>query len=133
MKKTLLSILFISMAFTTLTFGQSIAVFNYAKTTFSDQSAFRKHSEKYWHPAVDKQIKKGNLISFQSLTHGWGNEWNFVDIYEAKDFATFEKAWKEIWSESKKNTPKDEWDAQFKRVIEHKDNIWSVTSTNRKK
>ena len=66
------------------------------------------HITKYWVPMVEKEVKNGNLKSFKSLGHAMGDEWNSVDLYVAENYATWEKAWDNIISGWRDNTPQEE-------------------------
>ena len=69
-----------------------IMVVSQNKVVFSSVKDYNELSEKYWHPIFDKLVDEGKLDEWGSLNHYWGDEWNVVAYYKAKDIASFEES-----------------------------------------
>ena len=72
-----------------------IMVISQNKVVFSKMKEYQDLMEKHWNPVFDKLVDEGKLNEVGSLSHSWGDEWNIVGYYKAKDLASFEKAWSE--------------------------------------
>jgi len=83
-------------------------------------------AEKYWYPVFDKLVDDGKLDEVGALSHSWGDEWNAVTYYKAKDFASFEKAYQEGYEKWKETTPEEVRKKISKMIVEHKDNIYQI-------
>ena len=57
--------------------------------------------------SFDKLVDEGKLSEVVSLSHSWRDEWNIVGHYKAKDIASFEKAWFEVYKKFADNTPQN--------------------------
>jgi hypothetical protein len=79
----------------------------------------------YWAPVCDKLVDEGKLLSWGYMTHAWGDEWNIVEHYTAKDFATFQKAWGEGYKSFTENAPEEVQDEVGGMHTRHKDNIYT--------
>jgi hypothetical protein len=121
MKKYLIS--FLLLALVQNSFSQTLVV-GYAKMKYG--SGFQNTVKKYWIPLAEKEVEKGNLLSYSNLGHNMGDGYNNLDVYEAKNYASFQKAWDNITSQYGKNTPADVIEGHFSKVLDHKDNIYQV-------
>ena len=83
-------------------------------------------SNKYWAPAFDKLVDDGKLFSWGFLTHAWGDEWNVVVHYAAKDFASFESAWQEGLKTFTESIPEELNDEMIELILAHKDGIYTA-------
>ena len=103
-----------------------IMVVSQNKVVFSSVKEYHDLAEKYWHPVFDKLVDEGKLDEWGSLNHYWGDEWNVVGYYKAKDITSFEKAWTEGYELYKKSTPEDIRTKTQMMIIEHKDSIYQL-------
>jgi hypothetical protein len=83
-------------------------------------------TKQYWAPAFDKLVDDGKLFSWGFITHAWGDEWNVVVHYVAKDFASFESAWNEGISAFYEDTPEEINDEMINLIEAHKDGIYTA-------
>jgi len=83
-------------------------------------------AEKYWYPIFDKLVDEGKLDEVGTLSHYWGDEWNVVGYYKAKDLVSFEKAWEEGYGKWKEKTPEKVRDNLSEMIVEHKDSIYLI-------
>ena len=81
-----------------------IMVVSQNKVVFSKMKEYHDLMEKHWNPVFDKLVDEGKLNEVGSLSHSWGDEWNVVGYYKAKDLASFEKAWSEGYKNFADNT-----------------------------
>ena len=84
-------------------------------------------------PVFDKLVDDGKLIEIGSLTHSWGDEWNVVGYYKAKDLASFEKSWAQGYKKFADKTPQNVRNRITAMIIEHKDNIYQIKHSVSKK
>ena len=103
-----------------------IMVISQNKVVFSKMKEYQDLMEKHWNPVFDKLVDEGKLNEVGSLSHRWGDEWNVVGYYKAKDLASFEKAWSEGYKKFADNTPKNVRNRITAMIIEHKDNIYQI-------
>jgi hypothetical protein len=82
-------------------------------------------TNEYWAPGFDKLVDEGKLIKWSYMTHAWGDEWNIVVRYVAKDFATFLKAWGEGYKSFTESAPEEVRDEFGGMHTAHKDNIYT--------
>ena len=121
MKNTVLMIILF------VTYSQAqIMVISQNKVKFSSVKEYHELSEKYWNPVYDKLVDEGKLDEVGSLSHAWGDEWNVVGYYKAKDVASFEKAWSEGYEEYVEKTPQNVRNRIQTMIIEHKDSIYQL-------
>ena len=121
MKNTVLMIILF------VTYSQAqIMVISQNKVKFSSVKEYHELSEKYWNPVYDKLVDEGKLDEVGSLSHAWGDEWNVVGYYKAKDIASFEKAWSEGYEEYVEKTPQNVRNRIQAMIIEHKDSIYQL-------
>ena len=121
MKNTVLMIILF------VTYSQAqIMVISQNKVKFSSVKEYHELSEKYWNPVYDKLVDEGKLDEVGSLSHAWGDEWNVVGYYKAKDIASFEKAWSEGYEEYVEKTPQNVRNRIQTMIIEHKDSIYQL-------
>ena len=110
-----------------VTYSQAqIMVISQNKVKFSSVKEYHELSEKYWNPVYDKLVDEGKLDEVGSLSHAWGDEWNVVVYYKAKDVASFEKAWSEGYEEYVEKTPQNVRNRIQTMIIEHKDSIYQL-------
>lgn len=100
-------------------------VVSHHMVSLSKVGRFTELTNKYWVPSFDKLVDDGKLFSWGFMTHAWGDEWNLVFHYTAKDFATFEKAWQEGYANFAKNVPEDEEGELSEMIQAHKDGIYT--------
>ena len=103
-----------------------IMVISQNKVVFSKMKEYQDLMEKHWNPVFDKLVDEGRLNEVGSLSHSWGDEWNVVGYYKAKDLASFEKAWSEGYKKFADNTPQNVRNRITAMIIEHKDNIYQI-------
>ena len=103
-----------------------IMVVSQNKVVFSRMKEYHDLMEKHWNPVFDKLVDEGKLNEVGSLSHSWGDEWNVVGYYKAKDLASFEKAWSEGYKIFADNTPQNVRNRITAMIIEHKDNIYQI-------
>ena len=121
MKNTVLMIILF------VTYSQAqIMVISQNKVKFSSVKEYHELSEKYWNPVYDKLVDEGKLDEVGTLSHAWGDEWNVVGYYKAKDVASFEKAWSEGYEEYVEKTPQNVRNRILTMIIEHKDSIYQL-------
>ena len=121
MKNTVLMIILF------VTYSQAqIMVISQNKVKFSSVKEYHELSEKYWNPVYDKLVDEGKLDEVGTLSHAWGDEWNVVGYYKAKDVASFEKAWSEGYEEFVEKTPQNVRNRIQTMIIEHKDSIYQL-------
>ena len=82
-------------------------------------------TNEYWAPSFDKLVDEGKLISWGFITHAWGDEWNIVIHYVAKDFETFQNAWSEGLKSFTESTPEEASDELIGMISAHKDGIYT--------
>ena len=110
-----------------VTYSQAqIMVISQNKVKFSSVKEYHELSEKYWNPVYDKLVDEGKLDEVGTLSHAWGDEWNVVGYYKAKDVASFEKAWSEGYEEYVEKTPQNVRNRIQTMIIEHKDSIYQL-------
>ena len=109
-----------------------IMVVSQNKVVFSSVNEYHELAEKYWHPVFDNLVDEGKLDEWGSLNHYWGDEWNVVAYYKAKDIASFEKAWTEGYALYKESTPEEIRTKTQMMIIEHKDSIYQLKHSHSK-
>ncbi len=82
-------------------------------------------TNEYWAPGFDKLVDEGKLINWGYITHAWGDEWNVVVHYVAKDFATFQNAWNEGLKSFTESAPEEVGDELIGMISAHKDGIYT--------
>ena len=103
-----------------------IMVVSQNKVVFNKMKEYHDLMEKHWNPVFDKLVDEGKLDEVGSLSHSWGDEWNIVGYYKAKDLTSFEKAWSEGYKKFADNTPQNVRNRITAMIIEHKDNIYQI-------
>jgi hypothetical protein len=80
-------------------------------------------------PVLDDLVRQGRLTGWGVLAHSWGDEWNHVVYYTARDLNTFTTAFAEFFRVASQRDP-----TIMQRLTswctEHKDNIYTVVLTN---
>lgn len=110
-----------------VTYSQAqIMVISQNKVVFNKMKEYHELSEKFWNPVFDRLVDEGKLDEVGTLGHAWGDEWNVVGYYKAKDIASFEKAWSEGYQEFAKKTPQNVQNKIQAMIIEHKDSIYQL-------
>ena len=123
--RSMKSIVLMIILFVTYSQAQ-IMVISQNKVKFSSVKEYHELSEKYWNPVYDKLVDEGKLDEVGTLSHAWGDEWNVVGYYKAKDVASFEKAWSEGYEEYVEKTPQNVRNRIQTMIIEHKDSIYQL-------
>ena len=109
-----------------------IMVVSQNKVVFSSVKDYNELSEKYWQPIFDKLVDEGKLDEWGSLNHYWGDEWNVVAYYKAKDIASFEESWTEGYALFNESTPQNVRTKIQKMIVEHKDSIYQLKHSHSK-
>ena len=122
----------IVLLFVTYSHAQ-IMVISQNKVVFNKMKEYHELSEKFWNPVFDKLVDEGKLDEVGTLGHAWGDEWNVVGYYKAKDIASFEKAWSEGYQEFAKKTPQNVQNKIQAMIIEHKDSIYQLKHSHSRK
>ena len=130
--KTIKKIGLIVLLFVTYSHAQ-IMVISQNKVVFNKMKEYHELSEKFWNPVFDKLVDEGKLDEVGTLGHAWGDEWNVVGYYKAKDIASFEKAWSEGYQEYAKKTPQNVQNKIQAMIIEHKDSIYQLKHSHSRK
>lgn len=76
-------------------------------------------------PILDELVREGKLMGWGVLNHAWGDEYNWVIYYSAKDQATFATAFGEAVRRTNQRHP-GAFDAILPLCSQHRDNIYSV-------
>ncbi len=92
---------------------------------FAKMSRYMEITNEYWAPGFDKLVDEGKLIKWSYMTHAWGDEWNIVVRYVAKDVATFEKTWGEAYKSFTESAPEEVSDQMIGMISAHKDGIYT--------
>ena len=130
--RTIKKIGLIVLLFVTYSHAQ-IMVISQNKVVFNKMKEYHELSEKFWNPVFDKLVDEGKLDEVGTLGHAWGDEWNVVGYYKAKDIASFEKAWSEGYQEFAKKTPQNVQNKIQAKIIEHKDSIYQLKHSHSRK
>ena len=130
--RTIKKIGLIILLFVTYSHAQ-IMVISQNKVVFNKMKEYHELSEKFWNPVFDKLVDEGKLDEVGTLGHAWGDEWNVVGYYKAKDIASFEKAWSEGYQEFAKKTPQNVQNKIQAMIIEHKDSIYQLKHSHSRK
>ena len=130
--KTVKKIGLIVLLFVTYSHAQ-IMVISQNKVVFNKMKEYHELSEKFWNPVFDRLVDEGKLDEVGTLGHAWGDEWNVVGYYKAKDIASFEKAWSEGYQEYEKKTPQNVQNKIQAMIIEHKDSIYQLKHSHSRK
>ena len=130
--RTVKKIGLIVLLFVTYSHAQ-IMVISQNKVVFNKMKEYHELSEKFWNPVFDKLVDEGKLDEVGTLSHAWGDEWNVVGYYKAKDIASFEKAWSEGYQEYAKKTPQNVQNKIQAMIIEHKDSIYQLKHSHSRK
>ena len=130
--RTVKKIGLIVLLFVTYSHAQ-IMVISQNKVVFNKMKEYHELSEKFWNPVFDKLVDEGKLDEVGTLGHAWGDEWNVVGYYKAKDIASFEKAWSEGYHEFAKKTPQNVQNKIQAMIIEHKDSIYQLKHSHSRK
>ena len=130
--RTVKKIGLIVLLFVTYSLAQ-IMVISQNKVVFNKMKEYHELSEKFWNPVFDKLVDEGKLDEVGTLGHAWGDEWNVVGYYKAKDIASFEKAWSEGYQEFAKKTPQNVQNKIQAMIIEHKDSIYQLKHSHSRK
>ena len=130
--RTVKKIGLIVLLFVTYSHAQ-IMVISQNKVVFNKMKEYHELSEKFWNPVFDKLVDEGKLDEVGTLGHAWGDEWNVVGYYKAKDIASFEKAWSEGYQEYAKKTTQNVQNKIQAMIIEHKDSIYQLKHSHSRK
>ena len=130
--RTIKKIGLIVLLFVTYSHAQ-IMVISQNKVVFNKMKEYHELSEKFWNSVFDRLVDEGKLDEVGTLGHAWGDEWNVVGYYKAKDIASFEKAWSEGYQEFAKKTPQNVQNKIQAMIIEHKDSIYQLKHSHSRK
>ena len=130
--RTVKKIGLIVLLFVTYSHAQ-IMVISQNKVVFNKMKEYHELSEKFWNPVFDRLVDEGKLDEVGTLGLAWGDEWNVVGYYKAKDIASFEKAWSEGYQEFAKKTPQNVQNKIQAMIIEHKDSIYQLKHSHSRK
>ena len=130
--RTIKKIGLIVLLFVTYSHAQ-IMVISQNKVVFNKMKEYHELSEKFWNPVFDKLVDEGKLDEVGTLGHAWGDEWNVVGYYKAKDIASFEKAWSEGYQEFAKKTPQNVQNKIQAMIIQHKHSIYQLKHSHSRK
>ena len=100
-------------------------VLSYFMVPFTQMGRYMELTNEYWAPGFDKLVDEGKLIKWSYMTHAWGDEWNIVVRYVAKDLATFEKTWGEAYKSFTESAPEEVRSEWIGMILAHKDNIYT--------
>lgn len=79
-------------------------------------------------PILNDLVEEGQLLGWGILGHMWGDEWNHVVYYLARDNASFHAAFGEFFGRLMRAQP--DVMARFEAwCSDHRDNIYSVVMT----
>lgn len=107
--------------------GNGILVVSYFKCQYNKIGEVVEFTKEMSEPVLNKLVDEGKLNSWGSLTHLWGDEWNYLIYYNANNLAEFEAAFGEAVSSYEENS--DDWMDKWSSLCsEHKDNVYSVIS-----
>jgi hypothetical protein len=84
----------------------STLVLSQNKCAPDKQGQIRQLTDSLWIPVAQELVNEGKIISAGSAYHSWGDEWNVVVWYIAKDIATFVAAFNELVGRVEKRHPK---------------------------
>ena len=130
--RTVKKIGLIVLLFVTYSHAQ-IMVISQNKVVFNKMKEYHELSEKFWNPVFDRLVDEGKLDEVGTLGHAWGDDWNVVGYYKAKDIASFEKAWSDGYQEYAKKTPQNVQNKIQAMIIEHKDSIYQLKHSHSRK
>jgi hypothetical protein len=89
------------------------------------QQQIRQLTDSLWIPVVQELVNEGKLNASGSAYHSWGDEWNVVVWYTAKDIATFVSAFNDLVARVDKRHPT--LIPQFLSwCTEHKDSFYTM-------
>lgn len=104
---------------------QGIVVVSSSKCKFDKLTEVNNWMRQTGAPILNDLVKQGRLINWGTLMHMWGDEWNSVTYYSARDLNTFSAAFSEFFRRAMQADPTtmqriSEW------CTEHKDNIYTT-------
>lgn len=106
-----------------------ILVVSAQKCRFTALENFKRLMREDAAPVLNDLVKQGRLISWGVLEHAWGDEWNMVIYYSARDLNTFQAAMTDYFGQLMKKDP--QLMQKFESYCsEHKDNVYSIAMTN---
>jgi hypothetical protein len=105
--------------------AQETLVLSQNKCEPDKQGQIRQMTDSLWIPVVQELVNEGKINAAGSAYHSWGDEWNVVIWYTAKDIATFVSAFNDLVARVEKRHPK--LIPQFLSwCSEHKDSFYSM-------
>jgi len=106
-----------------------VLVVSYQKCNFAKMDELHAWWRQNAAPILDDLVRQGRLLSWGVNQHNWGDEWNNVVYYGARDLTTFHSAFNEFFRRFSQREPNlMQRFAEF--CIEHRDNIYSIVMTN---
>ena len=103
-----------------------VIVVSYFKCNFATEEQFAQARRASWTPVFDQAVREGRLLGYGELAHKWGDEWNYVHYFTARDEAAFHAAWDQLLGEVMRRDPQFMATAA-RHCTEHRDNIYTVT------
>jgi len=113
-------------SYTTVENPKPTVVISQNMIPLADMGRYVELSKKYWAPAFDKLVDEGKLYSWGFDTHAWGDEWNVMVHYVAKDFASFQSAWGDGLKMFTESIPEELNDEMTRMIKAHKDGIYTA-------
>ena len=108
--------------------AQGTLVVSYNKCALTKQGEIRRMVDTTVIPIAQEMVNEGKLIAAGSDYHAWGDEWNVVYWYSAKDVPSFLTAFSELTKRVSERYP-----TLLPQIIswctEHKDSFYSVGGT----
>ncbi len=102
-----------------------VVVVSYNKCRLDAVARMDSIGARAFYPALDEVTREGRLLGWGVLTHSWGDEWNFVIYYTARNLNAFEGAFAEAVRRTNQRMPNFFSDVSS-FCTEHKDNIYTV-------
>jgi hypothetical protein len=118
-------VLMLSLLLSASVVAQETLVLSQNKCAPDKQGQIRQLTDSLWIPVVQELVNEGKINAAGSAYHSWGDEWNVVIWYTAKDIATFVSAFNDLVARVEKRHPK--LIPQFLAwCSEHKDSFYNM-------
>jgi hypothetical protein len=106
-----------------------ILVVSAQKCSFTGLADMKRWMRESSAPILNELVRQGKLNSWGLLDHMWGDEWNLVIYYSARDLNTFQSAFGEYFGQVLRKDPQAL--QKFETACsEHKDNIYNIVMNN---
>src|SRR3970040_631450 len=76
---------------------QPLLIVSFNMVSMSNMGTVSRIADSIFIPILKELVDEGMIYSFGQFNHSWGDEWNYNLWYTAKDMASFEKFWDEIF------------------------------------